>query len=50
MQNQEKVRVYTLARRLNVETKELLAFCGAQGWDVKNQLSPLTQEQVARVK
>ena len=32
----EKVRVYVLARELNVESKDLLDICKQAGFDVKN--------------
>ncbi len=41
----EKVRVYQLARELNVDTKILLDMCKQAGFDVKNQLSNLEHEQ-----
>ena len=41
----EKVRVYILARELNMESKDLLDLCGTLGLDVKNQLSNLDPEQ-----
>src|SRR4051812_34274662 len=41
----EKVRVYQLARELNVETKDLLDMCRTAGIDVKNQLSSLDPDQ-----
>src|SRR6516225_5232136 len=41
----EKVRVYSLARELNVESKDLLDLCRQAGLDVKNQLSSLDPEQ-----
>ena len=41
----EKIRVYVLARELNVDTKILLDMCKAAGYDVKNQLSNLEPEQ-----
>ena len=41
----EKVRVYILARELNMESKDLLDLCGKLGLDVKNQLSNLDPEQ-----
>src|SRR5438309_916519 len=41
----EKVRVYSLARELNVESKDLLELCRQAGIDVKNQLSSLDPEQ-----
>ena len=42
---QEKVRVYALARELNIESKDLLDLCRQAGIDVKNQLSSLDPEQ-----
>jgi translation initiation factor IF-2 len=42
---QEKVRVYALAKMLNVESKALLDICQELGYDVKNQLSGLDPEQ-----
>src|SRR5438270_2655548 len=41
----EKVRVYALAKELNVESKDLLDLCRQAGFDVKNQLSSLDPEQ-----
>jgi len=41
----EKVRVYVLARELNMESKDLLDMCRNAGMDVKNQLSGLDPEQ-----
>ncbi len=41
----EKVRVYALAKMLNVESKKLLDMCQEMGFDVKNQLSGLEPEQ-----
>ncbi len=40
----EKIRVYVLARELNVDTKILLDMCKQAGYDVKNQLSSLEPE------
>jgi translation initiation factor IF-2 len=42
---QEKVRVYILARELNMESKDLLDLCQRANIDVKNQLSSLDPEQ-----
>jgi translation initiation factor IF-2 len=42
---QEKVRVYALAKMLNVESKALLDICQELGYDVKNQLSGLDPDQ-----
>jgi translation initiation factor IF-2 len=42
---QEKVRVYALAKMLNMESKVLLDICQELGYDVKNQLSGLDPEQ-----
>src|SRR2546429_3549026 len=36
---QDKIRIYALARELNVETKDLIDTCRQAGIDVKNQLS-----------
>ncbi len=44
MQN-EKIRVYVLARELDMESKDLLDMCRQAGFDVKNQLSSLEPEQ-----
>ena len=41
----DKVRIYQLARDLNVETKDLLDLCRQSGFDVKNQLSSLDPDQ-----
>jgi translation initiation factor IF-2 len=41
----EKVRVYVLARELDMESKDLLDLCRRAGMDVKNQLSSLDPEQ-----
>src|SRR5207245_11713725 len=41
----EKVRIYALAKELNVESKDLLDMCRQAGIDVKNQLSSLDPEQ-----
>ncbi|MBI1917248.1 MAG: translation initiation factor IF-2 N-terminal domain-containing protein [Planctomycetes bacterium] len=42
---QDKVRVYILARELNMESKDLLDLCQKANIDVKNQLSSLDPEQ-----
>jgi translation initiation factor IF-2 len=41
----EKVRIYALARELNMDSKDLLDMCRQAGYDVKNQLSSLDPEQ-----
>src|SRR5437868_3027221 len=46
----ERVRVYALARELDVESKDLLDLCKQAGFEVKNQLSNLEPEQVATLK
>ncbi len=46
----ERVRVYALARELDVESKDLLDLCKQAGFDVKNQLSNLEAEQVVMLK
>jgi translation initiation factor IF-2 len=45
LQKEDKVRVYQLARELDMESKDLLDLCRQNGIDVKNQLSGLSQEQ-----
>jgi translation initiation factor IF-2 len=42
---QEKIRVYALAKELNVESKDLIDLCRQAGIDVKNQLSSLDPQQ-----
>ena len=42
---QDKIRIYALARELNVETKDLIDLCRQAGLDVKNQLSSLDPHQ-----
>src|SRR4051812_25055475 len=42
---QEKIRVYVLARELDMETKDLLDLCQQAQIDVRNQLSSLDPEQ-----
>jgi translation initiation factor IF-2 len=42
---QEKIRIYALARELNVEWKDLLDVCRQAGFDVKNHMSSLEPEQ-----
>ncbi|MBI2807677.1 MAG: translation initiation factor IF-2 [Planctomycetes bacterium] len=45
MQQREKVRVYILARELDIDTADLLRLCKQAGYDVKNQLSNLEPDQ-----
>jgi translation initiation factor IF-2 len=42
---QDKIRIYALARELNVDTKDLIDLCRQAGFDVKNQLSSLDPDQ-----
>ena len=42
---QDKIRIYALARELNVETKDLIDMCRQAGIDVKNQLSSLDPDE-----
>src|SRR6266851_8449576 len=44
-QNSQKIRVYALARELNIDTKELMDLARQHGIDVKNQLSNLEPDQ-----
>ena len=41
----DKVRIYVLARELNMESKDLVDLCREHGIDVKNQLSSLDPDQ-----
>jgi translation initiation factor IF-2 len=50
LQQKEKVRLYTLARELDIDTKILLQYCKELGFDVKNQLSSLDPEQSEQLK
>lgn len=40
----EKVRIFALARELDMESKDLLTLCRQNGIDVKNQLSTIEPE------
>ncbi|HLN26388.1 MAG TPA: translation initiation factor IF-2 [Gemmataceae bacterium] len=42
---QEKIRVYALAKELNLDSKDLIDLCKQAGIDVKNQLSSLDPQQ-----
>jgi translation initiation factor IF-2 len=39
------MRIYQLAKTLNVESKDLLDYCKELGYDIKNQLSSLDHDQ-----
>src|SRR5207244_9229084 len=41
----EKVRIYALAKELNVDIKDLLDLCHRAGFQVKNHMSSLDPEQ-----
>jgi translation initiation factor IF-2 len=48
----EKIRIFALARELDMESKDLLTLCRQNGIDVKNQLStlePEVREQVVQL-
>ena len=45
MPQRDKVRVYILARELDIDTADLLRLCEQAGFDVKNQLSSLDSDQ-----
>jgi translation initiation factor IF-2 len=47
---QDKIRIYALARELNVDTKDLIDLCRQAGFEVKNQLSSLDPEQRDQVE
>ena len=46
----DKVRVYVLARELNMESKDLLDMCRGAGLDLKNQLSSVDPDQQEEIK
>ncbi len=46
----DKVRVYELARELNMQSKDLLDMCRAAGIDIKNQLSSIEPEQAQAIE
>ncbi|MGH7170252.1 MAG: hypothetical protein ACRELG_08260, partial [Gemmataceae bacterium] len=48
MQN-EKVRIYVLARELDMESKDLVALCRQNSIDVKSQLSSIEPEERDRI-
>ncbi|MCX7702075.1 MAG: translation initiation factor IF-2 N-terminal domain-containing protein, partial [Gemmataceae bacterium] len=51
MQQKEKKRVYTLARELGVDLKDILLYCKELGYEgIKNQLSSLDPEQCDRLR
>jgi translation initiation factor IF-2 len=41
----DKIRIYALARELNVETKDLVDLCRQAGFDVKNHMTSLEPEE-----
>jgi len=45
-----KMRVYELARDLGVDSKQVLDYLNSLGHDVKNHMSVLDSESIARVK
>jgi hypothetical protein len=47
--NRERIRVYLLARELDIDTSDLLRLCLREGYDVKNQLSSLDAVQQSRL-
>src|SRR5205814_2245595 len=49
-QQKERVRVYALARELNLDSKDLVELCRQQGIDVKNQLSSLDPQHCDLIK
>jgi translation initiation factor IF-2 len=50
LQTKEKVRVYQLARDLDIDTAELLRLCKQVGYEVKNQLSGLEPDQQQKLE
>lgn len=45
-----KMRVYELAKELGLESKQLIAFLSRLGIQVKNHMSALEDEEVAKVR
>lgn len=45
-----QVRVYEIAKNLNITSKVLIMALGNLGWNVNSQMSTLTQEQVDAIK
>lgn len=46
----EKIRIYVLAKELDVDCKDLIALCHRLGFDIKNQLSSLEPAQREQVE
>jgi translation initiation factor IF-2 len=49
-QTKEKIRVYLLAKNLDIESKVILDHARDLGYDVKNQLSSLEPDQADKIK
>ncbi len=49
-QTKKTIRIYALAKKLGVDSKDILDLSRELGFDVKNQLSSLDEEQEERVK
>jgi len=49
-QAKDRVRVYELARTLNLKTNELILLCKELGIDARNQLSNLNPEQCEQLR
>ena len=48
----DKIRIYVLAKELDVDCKDLIALCHRLGFDIKNQLSslePVQRDQVETI-
>ena len=45
-----KIRVYELARELNMESKELVEALNAGGLDIKNYMSTLDEETASKAR
>ena len=45
-----KVRVYELAKELNIESKKLVESLASAGMDINNYMSTLDEEAAARAK
>lgn len=46
----KRIRVYELAKILKVSNKDLIAVCQTLGWNIKNHLSTLTEDQAEVIK
>ena len=50
MNDKREIRVYRLAKELDIDKRRLLEICRSLGINVKNQLSTLTAEQCEAIR